>query len=46
MLHSAPRGVLCAEAFRAIEADLEAIGPGRAAAHGGHGGLTEGEQAF
>ena len=24
MLHSAPRGSLCAEAFRAIEADLEA----------------------
>ena len=33
MLHSAPRGSLCAEAFRAIEADLEAFSPGRAAAH-------------
>ena len=46
MLHSASRGLLCAEAFRAIEADLEAISLGRAAAHGGHGGLAEGERAF
>ena len=46
MLHSAPRGSLCAEAFRAIEADLEAFSPGRAAAGGGRGGLAEGERAF
>ena len=39
MLHSAPRGSLCAEAFRATEADLEAFSPGRAAAHNGHGRL-------
>ena len=38
MLHSVPRGSLCAEAFTAIEADLEAFSPGRAAAGGGHGG--------
>ena len=44
MLHSAPRGSLCAEAFRAIEADLEAFSPGRAAAHDGHG-CTAGERA-
>ena len=41
-----PRGSLCAEAFTAIEADLEAFSPGRAAAHDGHGRLTEGERAF
>ena len=31
---------------RAIEADLGAISPGRAAADGGHGRLVEGERAF
>ena len=41
MLHSAPRGSLCAEAFRVIEADLEAFSPGRAAAHDGHGRLAK-----
>ena len=46
MLHSAPRGSLCAEAFRVIEADLEAFSPGRAAAHDGHGRLAERERAF
>ena len=49
MLHSAPRGSLCAEAFTAIEsieADLEAFSPGRAAAVGVRGGLAEGERAF
>ena len=30
----------------AIEADLGAISPGRAAAGGGHGRLAEGERAF
>ena len=30
----------------AIEADLGAISPGRAAADGGHGRLAEGERAF
>ena len=34
-----------AEACRAIEADLGAISPGRAAAGGGHGWLAEGERA-
>ena len=43
---SASRGSLCAEAFTAIEADLEAFSPGRAAAHDGHGRLAEGERAF
>ena len=33
-------------AFAVIEADLEAISPGRAAAHDGHGRLAEGERAF
>ena len=37
----AMRGSLCAEAFTAIEADLEAFSPGRAAAHDGHGRLAE-----
>ena len=32
--------------LQAIEADLEAFGPGRAAAHGGHGRLAEGERVF
>ena len=41
-----PQQPLGVEAFRAIEADLEAFGPGRAAAHGGHAGLAEGERAF
>ena len=36
----------CAEACRAIEADLGAIRPGRAAAGNGHGRLAEGERAF
>ena len=35
-----------AEACRAIEADLGAISPGRAAAGDGHGRLAEGERAF
>ena len=35
-----------AEACRAIEADLGAISPSRAAAGGGHGRLAEGERAF
>ena len=43
---SGARGSLCAEAFRAIEADLEAFSPGRAAAHDGHGRFAEGERAF
>ena len=44
----APRSSPGAEACRAIEADLHlgAIGPGRAAASGGHGRLAEGERAF
>ena len=46
MLHSAPRGSLCAEAFRAIEADLEAFSPGRVVAVGVRGGLAEGERVF
>ena len=46
VLHSEPCGSVCAVAFTAIEADLEAFGPGRAAAHGGHGGLAEGERVF
>ena len=47
-LPSAPRSSPGAEASacRAIEADLGAISPGRAAAGGGHGGLAEGERAF
>ena len=32
-LHTEPRGSLCAEACRAIEADLVLISPGHAAAH-------------
>ena len=48
MLHSEPRGsvTVCTVAFTAIEADLEAISPSHAAAHGGHSGLAEGERAF
>ena len=49
MLHSAPRGSLGAEAFRAIEANLEAFSPGRVAGGGCvgvRGGLAEGERAF
>ena len=46
MLHSEPRGSLCAEAFTPIEADLEAFSPGRVAALGVRGGLAEGEHAF
>ena len=34
------------EAFRAIEADLEAFSPGRVAAVGVRGGLAEGERVF
>ena len=45
MLHSAPRGSLCAEAFTAIEADLEAFSPGRVAAVGVRGGLAEQRKA-
>ena len=37
MLHSVPRGSLCAEAFTAIEADLEAFGQGQEAGHNVHG---------
>ena len=37
---------LRAVAFTVIEADLEAISPSHAAAHGGHSGLAEGERAF
>ena len=43
---SVTRLSLCAEAFRAIEADLEAFSPGRVAAVGVRGGLAEGERAF
>ena len=39
MLPSAPRSSPGAEACRAIEADLGAISPGRAAAGGSHGQL-------
>ena len=46
VLHSEPCVVLCAEAFMVIKADLEAFGPGRAAALGVRGGLAEGERAF
>ena len=46
ILHSAPRGSLCAEAFMAIEADLEAFSPGRAADGGGHGGLWKASELF
>ena len=46
VLHSEPCVVLCAEAFMAIEADLEAFSPGRAAALGVRGGLAEGERAL
>ena len=46
VLHSEPRGSVCAVAFTVIEADLEAFSPGHAAAHGGHSGLAEGERAF
>ena len=46
VLHSEPCVVLCAEAFMAIEADLEGFSPGRAAALGVRGGLAEGERAF
>ena len=35
-----------AEACMPIEADLEAVSPGRAAAGDGRGGLAEGERAF
>ena len=42
MLHSEPRGSLCAVAFTVIEADIEAFSPGRVAAHGVRGGLAEG----
>ena len=45
-LPSAPRSSPGAEACRAIEADLGAISPGRAAAGGGHGRLAESERAF
>ena len=37
MLHSEPRGSLYAEAFTAIEADLEAFGHGQEAGHNVHG---------
>ena len=40
----APRSSPGAEACRAIEADLGATSPGRAAAGGGHGRLAEGER--
>ena len=40
---SAPRSSPGAEAGRAIESDLGAISPGRAAAGGGHSGLAEGK---
>ena len=48
VLHSEPCVVLCAEAFMAIESDLEGFSPapGRAAALGVRGGLAEGERAF
>ena len=46
MLHSESRGSVCAVAFTAIEADLEAFSPGRVAAVGVRGGLAEGERAF
>ena len=49
MLHTArhaARSSLCAEAFTAIEADLEAFSPGRTAAHDGHGRLMEGKRAL
>ena len=46
VLHSEPCGSVCAVAFTAIEADLEAFSPGRAAAVGVHGRLAEGERAF
>ena len=46
LLRTMSRGSLCAEAFRAIEADLEAFSPGRVAAVGVRGGLAEGERAF
>ena len=46
VLHSEPCGSVCAVAFTAIEADLEAFSPGRAAVHDGHGRLAEGERAF
>ena len=46
VLHSAPRVALCAEAFMAIEADLEAFSPGRVAALGVRGRLAEGDRAF
>ena len=36
MLHSEPRGSLYAEAFTAIEADLEAFGHGQEAGHNVH----------
>ena len=39
LLRTMSRGSLCAEAFRAIEADLEAFSPGRVAAVGVRGGL-------
>ena len=45
MLQSEPRSSLCAVAFTAIEADLEAFSPGRMAAHDGHGRLAEGKRA-
>jgi len=46
VLHSEPCGSVCAVAFTAIEADLEAFSPGRAAAVGVHVRLAEGERAF
>ena len=42
----ATRLALCAEAFRVIDANLEAFSPGRVAAVGVRGGLAEGEGGF